>query len=105
MNIVKKNRNKGDILITLWIAFGVMVVLGFFIFSFIIGGSASNGYRADGLFFVCEHGDCVAVSKVVWMISKVWGILFSIFIPLTPIGAFIISNIQEKIERRKNRFE
>ena len=102
---MKGKQNKGDILISLWIALGVTVVLGYFIFSFIIGGSASNGYQADGLFYVCAHDDSVAVSKVVWMVSKVWGILFSLFIPLTPIGAFIISDIYEKIDRRKNRFE
>ncbi|MBQ8551102.1 MAG: hypothetical protein IJ426_07180 [Clostridia bacterium] len=102
---MKEKRNKGDIFITLWITLGVVIVLGYFVFSFIIGGSAANGYQLDGQFFVCAHSDGVAVSKVVWMISKVWGVLFSIFIPLTPIGAFVISKILEKMERRKNRFE
>ena len=39
---------KGDIFITLWIAFGVTVILGFFIFSAIIGGDALNGYQENG---------------------------------------------------------
>lgn len=102
---MEEKREKGDILITLWITTGVVIVLGYFVFSFIIGGSAANGYQLDGQFFVCAHSDGVAVSKVVWMISKVWGVLFSIFILLTPIGAFAISNIQQMIERRKNRVE
>ena len=102
---MKTKRIKGDIIITLWISFGVMIILGFFLFSMIIGGSAGNGYQDAGRFFVGEHGIYVEVSKTIWTISRVWGILFSIFIPLTPIGAFVISDIQEKLNQRKNRFE
>jgi len=98
-------REKSDIFITLWIAFGVIVILGFFVFSMIIGGSAGNGYLEAGKYFVGDHGNYVEVSKTIWETSNIWGIFFWIFIPLTPIGAFIISNIQQKIERRKNRFE
>ena len=96
---------KGDIFITLWIAFGVTVILGFFIFSAIIGGDALNGYQENGQYFVQAHENVAQVSKATWIVSKVWGVLFYLFIPLTPIGAFVISNIQEKIKRRKNRFE
>ncbi|MBO5019748.1 MAG: hypothetical protein J6D52_03685 [Clostridia bacterium] len=96
---------KGDIFITLWIAFGVTVILGFFIFSAIIGGDALNGYQENGQYFVTAHENVAQVSKATWIVSKVWGILFYIFIPLTPIGAFVISRIREKIKRRKNRFE
>ncbi len=102
---MKDKRNNGDIFITLWISFGVIVILGFFVFSLIIGGSAGLGYQENGHFFVRDHADVVEVSEVIWTISRIWGILFWIFIPLTPIGSFVISNIQEKIERRKNRFE
>ena len=102
---MKDKRNNGDIFITLWISFGVIVILGFFVFTMIIGGTAGSGYQEGGRYFVCEHSDTVEVSKMVWQISRIWGILFSLFIPLTPIGAFVISDIQEKIERRKNRFE
>ena len=101
----KKKRNKGDIFISLWNAFGIIVILGFFVFSMIIGGSAGLGYQENGRFFVRDHAEVVEVSKILWEISNIWGILFWIFIPLTPIGAFVISNIQEKIEQRKNRFE
>ncbi len=96
---------KGDIFITLWIAFGVTVILGFFVFSAIIGGDALNGYKENGQYFVTAHENVLEVSKATWIVSKTWGILFYIFIPLTPIGAFVISDIQEKIKRRKNRFE
>ena len=96
---------KGDIFITLWIAFGVTVILGFFIFSAIIGGDALNGYQENGQYFVTAHENVAQVSNATWIVSKVWGILFYLFIPLTPIGAFVISHIQRKIELRKNRFE
>ena len=102
---MKEKTNKGDVLIILWIIFGVMIILGFFVFSMIIGGTAGSGYIDGGRYFVCEHSNTVEVSNMVWYISRIWGILFSLFIPLTPIGAFIISNIQEKIEQRKNRSE
>ena len=67
--------------------------------------AAGLGYQKNGRVFVCDHAEVVEVSKILWEISNIWGILFWIFIPLTPIGAFVISNIQEKIEQRKNRFE
>ena len=102
---MKEKRNKGDIFISLWIALGVIIILGFFVFSMIIGGSAGLGYQENGHFFVSDHAEVVEVSEAIWTMSWIWGILFWIFIPLTPIGAFVISNIQEKLERRKNRFE
>ena len=52
-------------------------------------------------YFVCSHEEIFEVSKVVWMVSRVWENLFWVFIPLTPIGAFLIANIQEKIGQRK----
>ena len=42
---MKEKRNKGDIFISLWIALGVIIILGFFVFSMIIGGSAGLGFR------------------------------------------------------------
>ena len=96
---------KSDTLITLWITFGVTVILGFFVFSAIIGGDALNGYQENGQYFVTAHENFAQVSKATWIVSKAWGILFYLFIPLTPIGAFMISDIQEKIKRRKNRFK
>ena len=102
---VVKKRNKSDIFISSWITLCVIVILGFFVFSMIIGGSAGLGYQENGRFFVRYHADVVEVTEFIWTISRIWGILFWIFILLTPIGAFAISHIQEKIERRKNRFE
>ena len=94
-----KKTNNNDIFITFWITLGVIVVLGFFVFSMIIGGSAGLGYQENGHFFVRDHAEVVEVSEVIWTISRIWRILFWIFIPLTPIGAFAVSTIQEKIER------
>lgn len=102
---MENNRKKGDMLLTMWNALGIAVILGFFVFSVIIGGNAGNGYQENGHFYVASHGDIVEVSKVIWNISNVWEVLFWIFIPLTPIGAFVIASIQERIEREKNRFE
>ena len=62
---MKEKTNKGDVLITLWIIFGVMIILGFFVFSMIIGGTAGSGYIDGGRYFVCEHSNTVAVSKMV----------------------------------------
>ena len=102
---MKEKRSKDDILITLWNIAGIIIILGFFVFSMIIGGSAGNGYQEAGKFFVGEHGTYVEVSETIWTISSIYEILFWLSLPLTPIGAFVISNIQDKIERRKNRFE
>ena len=49
---MKEKRNKGDIIITCWVAIGVVIILGFFVFSVIIGGSAGNGYQETGKYFV-----------------------------------------------------
>lgn len=102
---MKEKKSKDDILITLWNIAGIIIILGFFVFSMIIGGSAGNGYQEAGKFFVGEHGTYVEVSETIWTISSIYEILFWLSLPLTPIGAFVISNIQDKIERRKNRFE
>ena len=48
---MKDKRNKNDVFLTLWIAFGVIVILGFFVFSMILGGSAGLGYQENGRFF------------------------------------------------------
>ena len=102
---MKHKQSKCDIFISSWITLGIIVVLGYFVFSMIIGGSAELGYQENGHFFVAAHANLVEVSEIIWTISRVWGILFWIFIPLMPIVAFAISSIHEKIERRKNRFE
>ena len=47
---MKEKRNKGDIFITLWNTIGI-IILGFFVFSMIIGGSAGLGYQENGHFF------------------------------------------------------
>ena len=71
---MKEKRNKGDIFISLWIALGVIIILGFFVFSMVIGGSAGLGYQENGHFFVRDHSEVVEVSKTIWEISYIWGI-------------------------------
>lgn len=100
-----KKQNRKNIAITIWNALGVAIILAFFIFSIIVGGSAGNGYQEAGRYFVGNHGDYAEVSGAVWMVSYVMEILFWIFIPLTPLGAFSIAKIQERMERKRNRFE
>ena len=96
-------KRKKDVVISVWIVFGVLIVLGFFLFSMIIGGSALNGYRESGSFFVGNHGKYTEVTEPIFVISCVWGILFYVFIPLTPLGAFFIAYIEEKAQRRKSK--
>ena len=98
-------KDKMNILICFWNAIGIIIIAGFFLFGFIIGGTATLGYYEANTFFVGNHGEYTQVSETIYRISSVWEILFWIFIPLTPIGAFLISHIQEKRERKKNRLE
>ena len=98
-------KDKTDILLCLWNAVVIVIIIGFFLYSFIIGGSASLGYCDANTYFVGNHGEYTQVSKSIYYISYVWEILFWIFIPLTPLGGFLISHIQEKIELKKNRLE
>ncbi len=100
---MNKQRKKG-IFISLWLVLGVSIILAFFLFSMIVGGSAGNGYQENGKYFVGNHGVYEEVTETVYTISCILEVFFWIFIPLTPLGAFFISYIQEKIERRKNRF-
>ena len=92
-------KGRKDIVITLWNAIGIIIVLGFFMFSIIIGGSAGLGYEENGRFFVQDHAEIVEVSEMLWQISSVWEILFWIFIILTPIGDFIIAYIRDRTKK------
>lgn len=98
-------KTKKDVAITIWITLGIIFISTFFIFSMVVGGSAGNGYQEAGKFFVGNHGDYVEVSSAIWMVSRVLEILFWIFVPLTPLGAFLIAEIQERSEQKKNRLE
>jgi hypothetical protein len=109
-NKVKKKKTTllFDRLTNIWIATGIIILVGFFIYSFVIGGSAGPsglGYCENGKYYVGSHGDFTQVPEPLWRLSYVWEILFWIFIPLTPIGAFVISHIHEKVKRRQNRLE
>jgi len=99
---ISKSENR---LITIWLAIGISVIMGFFIFSLIIGGSALNGYIENGSFFVRSHSSVAEVSKAVFTISKVWNILFYVFLPLTPVGAFTIAFVFKKKAQKANRME
>ena len=93
----QKTIGKKSLLITIWNALGWIIILGFFVFSAVIGGSAGLGYQEGERYFVGNHGDYTEVSQTVWKISTVLEILFWIFIPLTPLGELIL----EKLQKRK----
>lgn len=94
-----------NIILSIWNALGVTIIISFFVFIAFTGGSSGLGYQDGEKFFVGNHGKYVEVSEITYRIGAVLEILFYIFIPLTPIGAFTIEKIQEKIERRKKRLE
>ena len=94
-------KTKADILITVWLALEIIIVVGFFVYSQIIGGSASLGCIEEDAYFVGDHGQYTQVSQVAYQASIIWEILFWLFIPLTPIGCFIISGIFEKADKRR----
>ena len=98
-------KSKGNIYITIWLALGITIILTFFVFSMVIGGSAGNGYREAGKYFVGDHGNYVEVSQSIYIVSSILEVLFWIFIPLTPLGAFMISKIQEVVDKKRNQME
>ena len=93
----QKEKRKTSLLITIWNASGWSLILAFFVFTAIIGGSARLGYQEGERYFVGNHGDYTEVSQTIWKISSVLEILFWIFIPLTPLGSLIL----EKLQKRK----
>ena len=100
-----KKQNEKNIAITIWNVLGISIFLAFFIFSMIVGGSAGNGYQDAGKYFVGDHGNYVEVSQSIYIVSSILEVLFWIFIPLTPLGEFMISKIQEVVEKKRNRME
>ncbi|MBE6645233.1 MAG: hypothetical protein E7612_07665 [Ruminococcaceae bacterium] len=83
-------------LMTAWNVFCIVVILGFFVFSMVIGGSAGLGYQENGRYFVANHGQIIEVTRTVWRISRIWEIAFFVFTPIMPLGAFCISKIEEE---------
>lgn len=98
-------KTKLEILLTVWNVIGIFSVVGFILFSIFIGGSAFHGYCEGGIYYVGDHGIMKETSKMIYEISFIWGVLFWMFIFLTPIGAFLISRIDEKNKQKKNRLE
>ncbi len=100
-----RQRSKTDILAFIWQCLGIAIILFFIVFSFFIKGDALSGYTDAGRYFVSNHGDVTEVSKTIWILSKISGILFIVFIPLTPIGCYIIYTVGKHIEDNKNKME
>ena len=84
--------------LTLWNTVCIIIVLGFLVFSMLIGGSASLGFEQNGQFFVGNHGEVVEVTETLYVISSIWEIIFWHFVLLSPIGGCLISRIQDKAE-------
>ena len=98
-------KSEPNFILCFWNAIGIVIIAGFFLYSFTIGGSASLGYYENNTYFVGNHGEYTQVSKLIYQISNMWELLFWIFIPLTPLGCFLISHIQEKVTQKKRRME
>ena len=79
----------------------ITVLVSFFIFYMIVGGSAGIGYCEGGQYFVGNHGDYTEVSRTVWIISYVLEALFFITIAIIPIGSILFSKIRENIKRKR----
>lgn len=56
-------KRKLDIALWLWNGLGMCVIIGFFVFSLAIGGSAGNGYVGGASHYVGDHGNYVLVSE------------------------------------------
>ena len=97
--------NKTNLILSIWNTIGSVIIAGFFLFGFIICGTAALGYCEANTYFVGNHGEYTQVSEIIYHVSYVWEILFWIFIPLTPLGCFLISHIQGKMEQKKKRLE
>ena len=97
--------NKTNLILSIWNTIGIVIIAGFFLFSFIIGGTAALGYCEANTYYVGNHGEYTQVSEIIYHVSYVWEILFWIFIPLTPLGCFLISHIQGKMGQKKKRLE
>ena len=97
--------NKTNLILSIWNTIGIVIIAGFFLFGFIIGGTAALGYCEANTYFVGNHGEYTQVSETIYRISSVWEILFWAFIPLNPLGCFLISHIQGKIEQKRKRLE
>ena len=98
-------KDKTNILICFWNTIGIVIIAGFLLYGLIVGGFASLGYFEDNTYFLGNHGEYTQVSKSIYLTSYVWEFLFWISIPLTPLGCFLISHIQGKIEQKRNRLE
>ena len=94
-------KNKTNLILTIWNATVNVIIAGFFLFGFIIGGTAAHRYCEANTYFVGNHGEYTQVSEIIYHVSYVWEILFWIFIPLTPLGCFLIS-LKGKWNKRKN---
>lgn len=93
------HRRKLDPVIAVWNVLCAVIMVGFFVYSLIIGGSAGLGYCESGQYFVSDHGVTVEVSEVVWRISYAWGIVFWVFPLLTPLAIFLSIRIRKMIDR------
>ena len=75
-------KDKMNILICFWNAIGIFIIAGFFLYGFMIGGSASLGYCDANAYYVGNHGEYTQVSEIIYHVSYVWEILFWIFLTI-----------------------
>ncbi len=88
----------------------ILFIVGFYIFSQVIGGTALLGNNEDGAFFVGNHGELIEVSELAWHISKIWELavwtLYALFfccgIFAVIIGLIVLFYRKKKIDPTEN---
>ena len=104
-----KRADKTTVMIRAVAIGAILFVVAFFVFSRCIGGTASLGYREEGLCFVGNHGDFTQVSETIWYVSRVWGILVNcIYFAVFGLGVFaivmgIILSLREKCAAKRKQ--
>lgn len=77
--------------------------VGFFVGSMMIGGSAANGFKEDGRYFVSEHGKNTEVTKQIWNYSLWHSRSLLVTHPLAMILMLVLGAKWD--EKRKQRIE
>ena len=63
--------NKTNLILSIWNTIGIVIIAGFFLFGFIIGGTAALGYCEANTYYVGNHGEYTQVSEIIYHVSYV----------------------------------
>jgi hypothetical protein len=70
---------------------GIANFVAFMVENAELGGSAGNGYEADGRYFVSDHGRAVEVDETVWRRNRTHGRSVMVTHPLAMIGVVYLA--------------